>query len=110
MAEEKKRHPLKVLFRLLVFVGLAAAATKVVGAKKAEMQGLTESEARAKFEEKLAARIGDEAASDIADKVISKLKARGVIKADPVASSSGEGSVDDGDEEMADATEEAHAD
>ena len=109
MSEEKKRRPLRVLFRLLVFVGLAAVASKLVGAKKAEMQGLTESEARAKFEQKLAARIGDEAASDIADKVISKLKARGVIKDDPVASPT-EGSADDGDEEMADAKEEAHAD
>ena len=105
MSEKKKRHPLKVLFRLLVFAGLAAGAAKVVGAKKAEMQGLTESEARAKFEQKLAARIGDEAAADIADKVISKLKAKGVVKDDPVVSAAG-----DGDEEMADAKEEAHAD
>ena len=107
MSEKKKRHPLRFILRLLVFVGLAAAATKVVGAKKAEMQGLTESEARAKFEQKLAARIGDEAASDIADKVISKLKARGVVKDDPVVSSATEEPASNGDEEMADATEEA---
>lgn len=110
MAEGKKRHPLRLVFRLLVFAGLAAAAAKVVGAKKGEFKGMTESQAREKFEQKLASRIGDEAASEIADKVIPKLKEKGVIKDDYEVSESSEGDTADAEDEMADAVQEVTQD
>ncbi len=104
MSEEKKRRPFRVIFKLLVFLGLAAAVAKVLGAKKDELFGLTESEAREKFEQKLASRIGEDVASEIANQVIPKLKEKGVIKDDPAPSASDE---DTSDEEMAGSAEEA---
>ena len=118
MAEgQKKRHPLRFLLKLLVFVGLGAAAARVISAKKGEFKGITESEARAKFEEKLGSKIGEVAASEIADQVIPKLKKKGVIKPDPEPSEDAaeveedESGSDDGDTDvMSEAVEEVTGD
>ena len=82
---DKKRHPFRIIFRLLLLAGLVSVAVNAVLAKKREYFGLTETEARAKFEEKLAGRVGEERAAEIADEVIPKLKERGLIVEDPIS-------------------------
>lgn len=87
MAEkvEKKRRPLRFLFKLSVFAAFAYFAARLVMMKKDEYYGLTESEARAKITEKLEKRIGAEKAGEVVDQVIPLLKDRGVVKPDPVS-------------------------
>lgn len=80
---KKDRHPIRFLIRILILAGMAGLVTKVIGAKKREYYGLTESQARQKFAEKLGPKIGDEKASEVADQVIPRLMHRGVVVADP---------------------------
>ena len=79
-----ERHPIRGLFKFLLFVGALVAIGRVVATKKKEYYGLTESEARAKFESQFGPRIGEDKASEVADQVIPRLKDSGVIKPDPV--------------------------
>ena len=89
-----RRHPFRFLFKFALFVGLITLIGKVVAAKKEQFVGLTESEVRAKFEAKLGERLGTDAATEIANKVIPKLKAKGIIKADPVEEAADDTSSD----------------
>jgi hypothetical protein len=77
---ENGRHPVRFLVKLLVFIGIVAAAAKFLVSKRDEYSGLTEDEARTKMESKLAPRVGEEKAGEIADQVIPVLKDRGLIK------------------------------
>jgi len=79
-----ERHPLRFMFKFLLFIGAMTAITRLVASKKKEYYGLTESEARAKFESKLSPRIGEEKAAEVADQVIPRLKDKGMIRPDPV--------------------------
>jgi hypothetical protein len=94
---ENGRHPLRFLFKLLVFIGIVAAAVKFLVTKRDEYAGLTEDEAREKMESKLTPRFGEEKAGEIAGQVIPVLKDRGIIK------SNGAESVADEVSDMADA-------
>ena len=80
MSEEKTRHPIRFLFKLLIIVGLLSALGKFLATKKDEFAGMTEAEARARMEAKLAARFGEEKASEIVDKVIPVLADGGLFK------------------------------
>jgi hypothetical protein len=69
----------KKLLKLTLIVGGIAAVAKLVTARKAEWQGLTESQVREKLDSRLPGRIPDEKRAAVADKVVSKMKERGVL-------------------------------
>ena len=70
---------MKTLVKLALVVGAVAVAAKLVAAKKAEWQGLSESEVRAKVGSRLPGRVPDEKRGEIADKVVAKMRARGAF-------------------------------
>jgi len=73
---------MKKLLKLALLVGGIAAVSKVVTAKKAEWEGLTETQVRDKLDSKLAGHVPDDKRAAVSDKVVSKMKERGVIKDD----------------------------
>ena len=82
---ETDRHPFRFMLRFLMFVGILYAAGRLLAQQKQKWYGISESEARAKLEGKLSPRMGEDQAAQVADQVISKLKEKGVIKADEPA-------------------------
>lgn len=70
---------MKKLLKLAVIVGGIAAVAKVVTAKKAEWQGLTEPQVRQKLDSRLPDRMPDDKRAAVADKVVSKMRERGVL-------------------------------
>ena len=66
--------------KLALIVGGIAAVVKLVAAKKAEWQGLTESQVREKLDSRLPGRMPDEKRAAVADKVVSKMRERGVLR------------------------------
>jgi len=85
----------KKLIGLALIVGAAAAAAKLVAAKKTEWQGLTEAEARQKVEQGIPSRVPEEKRAEVADKVVTKMRERGVLReeaAEPVPDAEGEDS------------------
>ena len=71
---------MKKLLKVALLVGGMAAVAKLVTAKKAEWQGLTESQVREKLDSRLPDRMPDEKRADVADKVVSKMRERGVLR------------------------------
>ncbi|MEA2000685.1 MAG: hypothetical protein U9N84_02170 [Actinomycetota bacterium] len=67
---------------------------KLVTARKAEWQGLTESQVRDKLDSRLPGRMPDEKRAAVADKVVSKMRGRGVLREHDVATAPG--SAEDG--------------
>ena len=85
---------MKKLLKLALLIGGIAAVSKLVGAKKAEWAGLTESEVRAKLDSKLPDRMPPEKQARVADKVVTKMRARGVLREDaPDLEAEGNGGV-----------------
>ena len=82
---EKDRHPIRFLLKLLIFAGLLYAVGRFLAQQKEEWAGLTESQVKAKMEEKLTPKVGEEKASEIAVQVTAALTERGVIAADEPA-------------------------
>lgn len=91
---ETDHHPIRFMFKFLVFVGVLFFAGKMIAQKKSEFYGISESEARSKLETKLSSRLSEEKASEIVDQIIPKLLKKGVIKADEVVEAT-ESVVDD---------------
>ena len=79
---DKEHHPLRFMFKFLLFVGILYVVGRVVAEKKAEFYGITESEARVKIETKLGPKMGEVKAAELADQIIPKLMEKGVIVAD----------------------------
>ena len=71
---------MKKLLKVALIVGSMAAVAKLVTAKKAEWQGLTESQVRKKLDSRLPGRMPDEKRAGVADKVVSKMRERGVLR------------------------------
>jgi hypothetical protein len=69
----------KRLLKLALIVGGITVVAKVVTAKKAEWQGLTEPQVREKLDSRLPGRMPDEKRAAVADKVVSKMRERGVL-------------------------------
>ena len=85
---------MKKLLKLALLIGGIAAVSKLVGAKKAEWAGLTESEVRAKLDSKLPDRMPPEKQARVADKVVTKMRDRGVLREDaPDLEAEGNGGV-----------------
>lgn len=71
---------MKKFLKLALLVGGIAAVAKLVGAKKAEWAGLTESEVRAKLDARLPDRMPPEKQTAVADKVVTKMRDKGVLR------------------------------
>ncbi len=97
---------MKKLLKLALLLGGIAAVAKLVSAKKADWQGLTESEVRAKLDARLPDRMPPEKQAAVADKIVTTMRHRGVLREEEAASEA-EGddavAVDTGAEESTDA-------
>ena len=76
---------MKKVLKLALLVGGVAAVAKLVGAKKAEWQGLSESDVRAKLDARLPDKVPADKREAIAEKVVGTMRERGVLKEDPPA-------------------------
>lgn len=87
---------MKKFVKLVLIVGGVTLLAKLVTAKKSEWRDLTESDIREKLDSRLAGRVPDEKRDAIADKVVSKMRERGVLRAEdeptPPSEGHGEGS------------------
>ena len=97
---------MKKLLKLALLMGGIAAVAKLVSAKKADWQGLTESEVRAKLDARLPDRMPPAKQAAVADKIVTTMRHRGVLREEE-AGSEAEGddavAVDTGAEESTDA-------
>ena len=97
---------MKKLVKLGLIVGAIAVIAKIVAAKKAKWEGLTESEIRDKLETGLPKRMPGEKRAAVADKVVSKMREKGaLLEEEPSVSaptdSGGEGDEPDSDDNKA---------
>lgn len=77
---------MKKLLKLALLIGGIAAVSKMVTAKKAEWEGLTENQVREKLDAKLPEQMPEEKRSMVADKVVTKMRERGVLGEDGAGS------------------------
>jgi hypothetical protein len=70
---------MKKLLKILIFAALVGGAVKLVSAKKAEWQGLTETQVRDKLQAKLGARMPSEKVDEISNKVVETMRQRGAL-------------------------------
>jgi hypothetical protein len=76
----KKGVVVKKLLKLALLVGAIAAVSKLVTAKKAEWQGLSEAEVREKLDSQLPGKMPGEKRDAVAEKVVSKMRDHGVLR------------------------------
>lgn len=93
----------KKILKLTLIVGGIAAVAKLITARKAEWQGLTESQVREKLDSRLPGRMPDEKRAAVADKVVSKMQERGVLREQneataPAPAEGGSTAADSGDD------------
>ena len=69
----------RLLIGIALLVGAAAVVKRLVGARAAEWQGLTESEVRAKLEDRIPSRVPDDKRTAIADQVVAKMRDTGAL-------------------------------
>jgi len=97
----------KKLVKLGLIVGAIVVIAKIVAAKKAKWEGLTESEIRDKLETGLPKRMPGEKRAAVADKVVSKMREKGALREEDEpsvsvsADSGGEGEEPDSDDAKA---------
>ena len=73
---------MKKLVKLALIIGAIAVLAKVVAAKMANWQGLTESEVRDKLESRLPKWVPGEKRAEIADEVVAGMRGRGALRDD----------------------------
>jgi len=83
---------MKKLIKLALVVGAVAVAARLIGAKKAEWEGLTESQVRDKLDARMPARVPDKRRVAVADKVVATMRSRGKLVEDEA--SDGDGPVE----------------
>ena len=71
---------MKKLVKLALIIGAIAVLAKVVGAKMAKWQGLTESEVRDKLESRLPKWVPGEKRAEITDEVVSGMREKGALR------------------------------
>lgn len=105
---ETGRHPFRFMVKFLVFVGMLYVAGRLLNQQKQKFSGISESEARAKIENKLGPKMGEDKAAELADQIVSKLREKGVIKAEdaPEVVDAAETTVEDVVEDAVDAVTE----
>ncbi|MDJ0953481.1 MAG: hypothetical protein QNJ81_07360 [Acidimicrobiia bacterium] len=72
----------KKMIGLALAIGAAAVVAKLIGAKKAEWQGLSEAQVREKVEQRMPSRVPAEKREEVADKVVTAMRDRGVLVED----------------------------
>ncbi len=77
-----KRFSKNNLIRMALLAGGAALVAKVIGAKKEQWTGLSESEVRHKVESGLPDKVAGEKRVAVADKVVATMKTRGLLDED----------------------------
>ncbi len=77
-----KRFSKNNLIRMALLAGGAALVAKVIGAKKEQWTGLSESEVRHKVESGLPDKVAGEKRAAVADKVVATMKTRGLLDED----------------------------
>lgn len=87
---------MKKLIKLALLVGAIAMAAKIIGAKKAAWEGLTEAEVRDRIDTRMPERVPDEKRAAVADKVVATMRSKGKLAE--------EGAADDTEEQPADDT------
>ncbi len=70
---------MKKLVKLGLIVGVIVVLAKIVTAKKAKWEGLTESEMRDKLETRLPKRMPGEKRAAVVDKLVSKMREKGAL-------------------------------
>lgn len=88
---------MKKLIKLALVVGAVAVAARLVGAKKAEWEGLTETQVRDKLDSRMPDRVPDDKRAAVADKVVARMRSRGKIVED--SASGGDGPEESGSDE-----------
>ncbi len=73
---------MKKLVKLALIIGVIAVLAKVVAAKMANWQGLTETEVRDKLASRLPKWVPGEKRAEIADEVVAGMRERGVLRDD----------------------------
>lgn len=73
---------MKKLVKLALIIGAIAVLAKVVAAKMANWQGLTESEVRDKLESRLPKWVPGEKRAEIANEVVAGMRQRGALHED----------------------------
>ncbi len=100
---------MKKLVKLALIIGVIAVLAKVVAAKMANWQGLTETEVRDKLASRLPKWVPGEKRADIADEVVAGMRERGVLRDDEEpsvgASTDGGGGGEEPDSDDAEASE-----
>ena len=98
---------MKKLVKLGLIVGVIVVLAKIVKAKKAKWEGLTESEIRDKLETRLPKRMRGEKRAAVVDKLVSKMREKGALLEEEEPSESaptdsgGEGDEPDSDDNNA---------
>ena len=77
---------MRKLVKLALVVGAVAVAARLIGAKKAEWEGLSESQVRDKLDARMPDRVPDEKRAVVADKVVAAMRSRGKLVEDKGAS------------------------
>lgn len=90
-----KGDVMKKLIKLALVIGAVAVAARLVGAKKAEWEGLTESQVRDKLDARMPDRVPDKKRAAVADKVVATMRSRGKL-VEEEAASDGDGPVESG--------------
>ena len=90
-----KRCSKSSFIKLVLLVGGVAAVAKLVGAKKSQWTGLSESEVRLKVETRMPDRVPEEKRTAVTDKVVATMKTRGLLSED--ADEANDIAVDDAD-------------
>ncbi len=88
---------MKKLIKFALFVGAIAVAARLVGAKKAAWEGLTEDQVREKLNSRMPDRVPEEKRAAVVDKVVAKMRARGklLVEAPSFEEESEEASADE---------------
>ncbi len=86
---------MKGFIKFALIAGAVAVAAKLVAAKMAEWEGLTESEVRSKIGARLPDGVPDEKRAAVTDAVVAKLRKRGALHDEAPAAPSGNGEVVD---------------
>lgn len=70
---------MKRLIKFALLIGGIALAAKVVAAKKAEWEGLSESQVRERLDARLPDRMPEDKRAAVKDRVVSKMRSRGAL-------------------------------
>ncbi len=89
---------MKKLLKLGLIAGAIVVLAKIVTAKKAKWEGLTESEIRDKLETRLPKRMPGEKRAAVVDKLVSKMREKGALLEEEPSESAATDSGGEGDE------------